>query len=370
MPHHASVQTAVINGVDVVPVTVECSIAAGLPSCAILGVRRDLADELQAIVRCATLASGYTWPTQAVTVSLSPLDIPKRGVHLALPVAAAILAASGQIQIPERPFVVGELSLNGQTLHDTPGIVAYAAYADRMSLSMLCPCTDRLPHELAGCADGISSLSDLRTRTRFPIQPIEDAGLPVRAPAFGSVAEAVRGGKSLLVVGPRARTDAVLADVPAMLEPLSYDESLELAPIYSIAEPGLLPSVLGLVRPVRRPDPSISLAGLIGGGMPVRPGEVTLAHRGVLYLGDVAQWKPGTLRQLDAARRARHVRIVRQDGIVEMPSAFQLVAHAKPCPCGHYGDPERECTCEAQQVMAWQRRIDDMSRMFDETVHV
>ena len=227
----------------------------------------------------------------------------------------------------------------------------------------------RLPHDLTGCAVGISSLSDLRTNTRFPIKPIEIEDPPKRNPAFGAIVDAIHGGKSVLVVGPRTRTDTVLTDVPAMLEPLSYDDALELAAIYSIAEPSLIPPALGMQRPVRQPDSSISLSALIGGGMPIRPGEITLAHHGVLVLDSLGEWKPGTLRQIDAARRDGHVRIVRQDGVTVMPSAFQLVAAMPPCPCGHYGDAEHACTCEAQQVAAWQRRIEGLTHMFDEVIH-
>lgn len=361
MPNTSRVQTAVINGTDAVPVTVECSVSEGLPSFCILGIRRDVAVELEVISRCAIKATGFEFPRRDVVVNLSPADVPKHGSHLSLPIAASILSATGQIKLPDRPFMVGELSIHGKTLQDTPGIVAYASYADRFSLHALLPCFDRLPHDLLECAEGISSLSDLRASTRFPIRPIEPEDPPRRDVPAGPVSDAVRDGRSVLVVGPRDRTDAILRDVPSMLEPLDYDESIELASICSIAEPGFVPSVLGLKCPVRRPDPSTSLAGLLGGGMPVRPGEVTLAHHGVLAIDDLGQWKPSTLRQIDAARRDRHVRIVRQEGIVTMPSAFQLAAAVQPCPCGHYGDRGRECTCESQQVMTWQRRIEGMS---------
>lgn len=173
MTNRSFVQSAVIRGVDAVPVSVECSISDGLASCAILGVHHDLADELQAIVRCSILASGYTWPQRAVTASLAPVDMPKRGAHLSLPVAVAILAAPGQIRVPKRMLYMGELSLDGHAIQDTRGIVAYARLASDLQATLVCPNFDALPSECIGIAHGLTGLAALRTMGREPVQLIE-----------------------------------------------------------------------------------------------------------------------------------------------------------------------------------------------------
>lgn len=366
MSNRAFIQTAVINGTTPVPVLAECCIDEGLPSFNILGIRRDHADELVAVVRCAVKASGYEWPNRRITVSLSPIDMPKKGSHLALPIAVSILVATGQVKLNEKTLFVGELSLGGHLIYGTRGIVAYARYAKSIGRNLFCSSFEQMPDTYRERVMGIESLSDLRSRELYtPTQKWEPCFAADPEKPIGRAEEAILNGKSVLVIGnePFAMTTRIREILPL----LKTDESLELAAIASCADDALVPDLLGRQRPFRTPDPSISLAGLLGGGMPVRPGEVTLAHRGVLYLGDIAEWKPPTLRQLDLARRDGHVRIVRQDGVVEMPSAFQMVAYAKPCPCGRFGDPERECTCEAQQVMRYRERIEAFGRMFDET---
>lgn len=366
MSNKAHVQTAVINGVTPVPVLVEADVSPGMPYVEVLGVCRDLADELSAIVRCAVKACGYTWPERHVTVSLSPLDMPKRGSHLALPVAAAILAATGQVELPKKAIWVGELTLGGDLVHDTRGILAYAAHARDLGRNLFCSCFERMPDSYRERVMGIGSLSDLRSRERYtPTQKMLPGEAPEQAEPYGRAEEAIVGGKSVLVIG---EPFAMAPRIREILPPLTAQEALECAAIASCGDDTGIPSLLARARPFRAPDPSTTLAGLLGGGMPVRPGEVTLAHKGVLFLGDIAEWKPSTLRQLDAARRDGHVRIVRQDGAIEMPAAFQIVAYAKPCPCGRYGDPERECTCEVQQVMRYRERIESLGRtMFDAT---
>ena len=366
MSNRAFIQTAILSGTTPVPVLAECCIDEGLPGFSILGIRRDHSDELAAVVRCAIRASGYEWPNRRVTVSLTPLDMSKRGSHLSLPIAVAILAATGQVKLPDKALFVGELSLGGHLIYGTRGIVAYAKHARELARNLFCSHFDQMPDPYRERVMSIGSLSDLRSRELYtPTQKLEPSYASDPEEPFGRAEEAIVAGKSVLVIGnePFAMTTRICEILPL----LKTDESLELAAIASCADDALVPDLLGRQRPLRAPDPSISLAGLLGGGMPVRPGEVTLAHKGVLFLGDMAEWKPGTLRQIDLARREGHVRIVRQDGVVEMPSKFQLVAYAKPCPCGRFGDTERECTCESQQVMRYRERIERLGRtMFDE----
>ena len=370
MTNRSFVQSAVIRGVDAVPVSVECSISDGLPSCTILGVHHDLADELQAIVRCSILASGYTWPQRAVTVSLAPVDMPKRGVHLSLPVAVAILAASGQIRVPQRMLYVGELSLTGNLVQATRGIVAYARLASDLKATLVCLSSDALPSDYIGIAHGITGLDALRTMAHEAVQLIE----PDYHDRF-RVGDAHDTIHDFILDDMLVRRDVLLVTTPdyaphvpgAVLEAstaLTPAEALDCAAIYSAAGESGIDRLLGLHRPVRMPDPSISLSGLLGGGMPVRPGEIALAHNGILLLDHLEEWKPSTLRQIAAAKRDGHVRIVRQEGAVEMPADFQLIGVIPPCPCGWLGHPTHECRCEPSQAAAWQRRIDAIRPLF------
>lgn len=171
----------------------------------------------------------------------------------------------------------------------------------------------------------------------------------------------------MLIVTTPDYAPHVLGAVLEASTALTPAEALECAAIRSAAGEGDTAALLGLHRPVRTPDPSISLAGLFGGGMPVRPGEVTLAHHGILFLDHLEEWKPSTLRQIAAAKRDGHVRIVRQDGATEMPASFQLIGVIPPCPCGWLGHPTHECRCEASQAAAWQRRIEHLRPMFGST---
>ncbi|ACV23058.1 Competence protein ComM [Slackia heliotrinireducens] len=387
MPNRSIVISSVISGVEAVPIAVECSIGEGAPDFQIIGLRRELADEMRAIVRCAIKSTGYEWPNRNVTVALTPLDMPKRGAHLALPIAAAVLEATGQICLRDDYVVVGEMSLSGCLAYPTRGIIAVRRLVQELHREMVCPSCDSMPAGYTHRALGINSLADLRTGSFERVGCIEsgekydadklEAELSDGARAvYDRIVDLVgddgwyEGFKSVLIVAPHERTTYVPEALRAAVNPISGNMVLECAAIASVAGDGDIPSLLGYHRPIRMPDPSISLPALIGGGMPVRPGEISLAHNGVLYLDDLALWKPSTLRQVDAARRDGHVRIVRADGVTGMPAAFQLVGCIAPCPCGHYGDPDRDCTCEAQQVAAWQRRIEQMSAMFDTVIHL
>ena len=376
MPNNALVNTAVIQGVTPVPIGVECSIGEGLPSFDIIGIRHDHAVELAAIVRCAILASGYTWPQRAVTVSLAPLDMPKRGSHLSLPIAVAVLAASGQIRLPKHTLFVGELGLDGLLIQDTRGIVAYARLAADLRMNLVCPCFDALPSDYVGMARGITGLACLRGDHVEPIHAIRpipasaDDGISTEsddATVFDMIYDDVIAGRGGLIVTPPELIRHIAPAVRAATlhhAPLTPRDALDCACIASVAGEPDIGSLLGLQRPFRSPDPSISLTGLLGGGMPVRPGEISLANHGVLYLGDVGCWKPSTLKQLAAIKENGGIRIVRQDGAIEMPARFQMFGYILPCPCGYSGHHERDCTCEAQQFASWQRKIDLLRPMF------
>lgn len=372
---HATTSSAALQGVTAVPVEVEVAVTAGLPGLRIMGTSD--ADALEGAMRvtCAIEASGFQMPSSRVTANLAPRSVRKAGCELDLAIAAGILAATGQVdpRAVEKRLLVGELGLDGR-VRPVRGMVPYAILADEMGYELACSASVELPPRLCGSAAGLATLADLaRGDEGFAAVEAIEVPTPETGPvrARGAVSDAVSAGRSVLVVGPRRKTRGVAEAVRACLPKL--DECSRVACAAAMSAAGLdreLPSVLGGRAPLRAPHHSATSAAMLGGGLPVRPGEVTLAHGGALLLEDLQEWKPSIVEQVAIARDDGRVRIVRADGICEMPSRFQLVATATPCPCGHFGDGDAPCTCGERHVAAYQRKLEGYARMFDEVVHV
>ena len=374
----AKVLSAAVVGLDAVPVEVEIDIAAqGLPSFTIVGLPDKAVEEAKERVRSAIRNSGADFPAKRITVNLAPADLPKEGPSYDLPIALGILIASGQLvaDITDALFT-GELSLDGRVRAIT-GALPQALLAKQKNLGQV-----YLPAENALEAAIVTDVAIFPVATLLQLflhlnkqQPLT----PVTTIAFSETATeqfdydmreikgqqqtkraleiAAAGGHNILMKGPPGAGKTLLArTLPSILPRLTFDEMLEVTKIYSIA--GLLGrEPMKNTRPFRAPHHTTSLVGLIGGGANPKPGEITLAHRGVLFLDEFPEFPRFMLESLRQPMEDAFVSISRAKGKTIFPAKCMLVAAQNPCPCGYLGDKQHLCSCAPGQILKYQKKI-------------
>jgi magnesium chelatase family protein len=363
----ARVRSGALRGIDALIVDVEVDVSSGLPHTTTVGLPdgavREAADRLRAALRNA----GFTYPHKRVTVNLAPAGVRKEGAAFDLPIALGILAAEGGVPLPDLGgwCVLGELGLDAR-VHGVRGTLPIAAAAKQAGLAgLLVPAANAAEAALAGGPPVIAvdtlaeAVAHLRGEARRVPTTIDATALLAGAPlASGDLADvrgqehakralevAAAGGHNVLLLGPPGAGKTMLARrLPSILPPLTLDEAVEVTAIHSVA--GLLDGgPLVTARPVRAPHSSISDAALLGGGTPIRPGEVTLAHRGVLFLDELPEFRRNVLEPLRQPLEERRLTVARASGAVVFPADVQLVAAMNPCPCGWLGDPSDQCRC-------------------------
>lgn len=370
----ARTRTLALHGVDAIPVDVEIDIHRGLPAFSLVGLPDAAVRESRERVRAAIVNCGFDFPLKRITANLAPADLRKAGPGFDLAIAAAILCASGQV--PERAlddwWLAGELALDG-SIRGLPGVLAMAEEAAAnggrgIAVALANAGEAQLVEGVEVAA--LATLVDLAALARGELPPSaprqvdgeDPPPLPDLADLRGQpglrtgLEVAAAGGHGALVVGPPGAGKSLAARrLPSILPPLVRAEAIEVTKIASVAGRPPIDGTLAR-RPFRAPHHTISAAGLVGGGSPPRPGEITLAHRGVLFLDELGEFARSSLEALRQPLEDGRVTISRARGALTLPARFQIFAAANPCPCGH-GEDSQACNCRPDQIRAYESRL-------------
>lgn len=371
----ATARTFTLDGISARPVRVEVDVHRGLPGFAIVGLPDAAVREARERVRAALVNCGFEFPLRRIVVNLAPASLRKVGPGMDLAIAAALLSASGQLEWERLGAVAlaGELALDGTT-RPVPGALAIAEAARESGAeAILVPAENGSEAALAEGVDVVplDGLGQLPALVAGEWEPPRPAALPLwleSPPDAPDLADlrgqphlrhalevAAAGGHSLLMIGPPGAGKSLAASrLPSILPPLEAGEALEVARIASAC--GRLEAAIRGGRPFRAPHHTISPAGLVGGGSPPRPGEATLANRGVLFLDELCEFRRDALEALRAPLEAGEVSIVRAAGARRLPCRFMLVAASNPCPCGR-GEADPECVCAPHDVQRYQGKL-------------
>ncbi|HEX77854.1 MAG TPA: YifB family Mg chelatase-like AAA ATPase [Dehalococcoidia bacterium] len=375
----AKVISCAVVGLEGAIVEVEVDISPGLPSFTIVGLPDTAVQEARERVRSAIRNSGCLFPAKRITVNLAPADLKKEGPAYDLPIAIGILLSSEQVSADVSGILfLGELSLDGSLRH-THGILPMVSLARERGLSaVVVPAADAREASLvegttilpaATLGELVAHLRGDTTIPEYRPDGVWEEAVPLWATADLSYIKgqehvkralevAAAGGHNMVMSGPPGAGKTLLARaLPSILPSMSNEEALEVTKVYSVS--GLLPPDMPLIRhrPFRSPHYTISHAGLVGGGRWPRPGEISLSHRGVLFLDELPEFGHSVLEVLRQPLEDKVVTISRAQGSVTFPANFMLVAAMNPCPCGYYGDPVRECTCSPYLVSRYRKRI-------------
>ncbi|MCW2348733.1 YifB family Mg chelatase-like AAA ATPase [Sphingobium sp. B12D2B] len=357
----ATVETVAFLGLEARPVEVQCQLVSGLPNFIVVGLADKAVAESRERVRNAIAAIGLSLPPKRITVNLSPADLPKEGSHYDLPIALALLGAMGVVDAEQLAdhLVVGELGLDGR-IAPVPGVLLAALHAAQADKTLICPAAQGSEAAWAGsegvlaAPDLLGLINHLKGATVLPRPAPGTVEPPVPGPDLRQVKGqevakraleiAAAGGHNLVMVGPPGAGKSLMAScLPGILPPLTPAEALEVSMVASVAGT-LSGGRISQNRPYRAPHHSASMAALVGGGLRVKPGEVSLAHLGVLFLDELPEFQRAVLDSLRQPLETGEVSVARANAHVTFPARVQLIAAMNPCRCGHLADPALACS--------------------------
>ncbi len=371
-----SVNTMGVNGIQGNPISVECYISNGLPAFDIVGLPDAAVKEARERVRAAVKTSGMKFPSSRITVNLAPAGLKKAGTHYDLPILLSIMSACGAVKRPKSSSAfLGEVSLDGQ-IRPVTGVLPMAIAGKRAGFQTIYVPAENAAEATLARGPAIIPIhtvkelvSALNGETELEEEPIwvperQDETVLDFKDVLGqedvkrALEVAAAGGHNVLLAGPPGSGKSMLSKrLPSILPDMTWEESLEVTQIYSVMGMVSSKSPLVMHRPFRSPHHTVSNAGLAGGGTNPKPGEISLAHKGVLFLDELPEFHKDTLDMMRQPLEDGQVTISRVSGTVTYPAEFMLVCAMNPCKCGWYGDPSGKCTCTEHSVQAYRSRI-------------